>query len=124
MTTHVSARIRTIPDSGLLRFFDILATMDDVLSLGIGEPDMPTPQPIRDAAIASIQRGQTGYTSNAGIRELRLEIATYLRRRYGLVYDPDGEILVTVGVSEALLAARFRHRLFVEGPRRGAGLHF
>lgn len=105
MTTHVSDRIRSIPDSGLLRFFDILATMDDVLSLGIGEPDMPTPQPIREAAIAAIRRGQTGYTSNAGMRELRLEIAAYLRRRYGLAYDPDGEILVTVGVSEALLAA-------------------
>lgn len=105
MTTRVSARIRSIPDSGLLHFFDILATMDDVLSLGIGEPDMPTPQPVRDAAIASIQRGQTGYTSNAGIRELRVEIAAYLHRRYGLTYDPEGEILVTVGVSEALLAA-------------------
>jgi len=105
MTTRVSTRLRSIPDSGLLHFFDILATMDDVLSLGIGEPDMPTPQPVRDAAIASIQRGQTGYTSNAGIRELRVEIAAYLQRRYGLTYDPEGEILVTVGVSEALLSA-------------------
>lgn len=105
MTTRVSARIRSIPDSGLVHFFDILATMDDVLSLGIGEPDMPTPQPICEAAITSIQQGETGYTSNAGIRELRLAIAAHLRRRYGLEYDPDGEILVTVGVSEALLAA-------------------
>ena len=105
MTTRISARIRSIPDSGLLHFFDILATMDDVLSLGIGEPDMPTPQPIREAAIASIRQGQTGYTSNAGIRELRHQVAAYLRRRYGVEYDPDGEILVTVGVSEALLAA-------------------
>lgn len=104
MTTHLSQRIRGIPDSGLTRFFDILATMDDVLSLGIGEPDMPTPAPICDAAIAAIRQGKTGYTSNAGIQELREEIAAYLERRYGLTYDPDTEILVTVGVSEALLA--------------------
>ncbi|HHX43653.1 MAG TPA: aminotransferase class I/II-fold pyridoxal phosphate-dependent enzyme [Chloroflexi bacterium] len=105
MTTRVSARVRSLPESGLRHFFDILATMDDVLSLGIGEPDMPTPRPVRAAAIAAIEQGQTGYTSNAGIRELRLAIAASLRRRYGLDYDPDEEILVTVGVSEALLAA-------------------
>ena len=105
MTTRVSARIRAIPDSGLVGFFDLLATMDDVLSLGIGEPDMPTPAAIRDAAVTAIQRGETGYTSNAGLRELRLAIADHLRRQYGLTYDPEGEVLVTVGVSEALLAA-------------------
>jgi aminotransferase len=88
-----------------LRFFDILATMDDVLSLGIGEPDLPTPAPICEAGIQSIRRGETGYTSNAGILELRQGIAAYLAGRYGVEYDPEREILVTVGVSEALHVA-------------------
>ena len=105
MSSYLSERIRSIPPSGLLKFFDILATMDDVLSLGIGEPDLPTPQPICAAGIDSINRGETGYTSNAGKLELRQEIAIYLARRYGVEYDPEGEILVTVGVSEALHAA-------------------
>lgn len=102
---HISNRLRAIPDSGLLRFFDILATMDDVLSLGIGEPDMVTPAPICEAGIGSICGGQTGYTANAGILELRQEIAAYLAGRYGVSYDPESEILVTVGVSEALHVA-------------------
>jgi aminotransferase len=89
----------------LLHFFDILSTMDDVLSLGIGEPDMPTPQAICEAGTESIRRGETGYTSNAGILELREEIARYVARRYGVHYDPACEILVTVGVSEALHGA-------------------
>jgi aminotransferase len=105
MSSHVSQRIRSIPPSGLLKFFGILATMDDVLSLGIGEPDFPTPPPICEAGIASIHRGETGYTSNAGVLELRQEIARHLARRYGVQYAPDDEILVTVGVSEALHAA-------------------
>jgi len=102
---YVSERIRSIPPSGLLKFFDILATMEDVLSLGIGEPDLPTPQPICRAGIESISRGETGYTSNAGKLELRQAIAAYLDERYGVQYDPEGEVLVTVGVSEALHAA-------------------
>jgi aminotransferase len=105
MRSPVSQRLRAIPDSGLLRFFDILATMDNVLSLGIGEPDLATPETICDAAIASIRRGETGYTANAGILELRQLIAADLQQRYGVSYDPETEILVTVGVSEALHAA-------------------
>lgn len=105
MRSYVSRRIRSIPPSGLLRFFDILATMDDVLSLGIGEPDLPTPDPIRDAGIASIRCGKTGYTSNAGVIELRERIGSELAARYGVEYDPQDEILVTVGVSEGLHAA-------------------
>jgi len=105
MSAYVSERIRSIPPSGLLKFFDILATMEDVLSLGIGEPDLPTPQPICRAGIESISQGETGYTSNAGKLKLRQAIAAYLDKRYGVQYDPEGEVLVTVGVSEALHAA-------------------
>ena len=105
MRSYVSRRIRAIPPSGLLRFFDILATMDDVLSLGIGEPDLPTPQTICEAGIASIRDGKTGYTSNAGMIELRERISSDLATRCGVEYDPLDEILVTVGVSEALHAA-------------------
>jgi len=105
MASVVSQRIRSIPPSGLVRFFDILSAMDDVLSLGIGEPDMPTPAPICEAAMDSMRRGQTGYTSNAGILELRQQIATHLAEQYQVHYDPESEILVTVGVSEALHAA-------------------
>ena len=105
MRSYLSERIRSIPPSGLLKFFDILATMEDVLSLGIGEPDLPTPQAICEAGIASIRRGETGYTSNAGKLELRRRIAAYLGGRYGVEYDPETEVLVTVGVSEALHAA-------------------
>jgi len=105
MPSRVSNRLCAIPDSGLLHFFDILNSMDDVLSLGIGEPDLATPVPVCDAAIDSIRQGRTGYTSNAGILELRQEIAAYLDRHYQVRYDPETEILVTVGVSEALHAA-------------------
>ena len=103
--SRLSERARTVPPSGIRRFFDIAATMDDVVSLGIGEPDFVSPQPIIDAAIESLRRGQTGYTANAGIYELRELITGELRRLYGVEYDPAGEIIVTVGVSEALQLA-------------------
>jgi len=105
MRPFISSRIASIPESGLTRFFDVLATMDDVLSLGIGEPDLPTPQAIKDAGANAIYQGHTGYTSNAGILELREHIATYVQEQYGVSYDPETEILVTVGVSEGLHAA-------------------
>jgi aminotransferase len=100
--SYVSQRSRAIPPSGLESFFDLLAGMDDVLSLGIGEPDVPSPTAVRRAGMASIDRGDTGYTSNAGIAALRERIAADLAARYGVHYDPGSEILVTVGVSEAL----------------------
>ncbi len=91
--------------SGIRKFFDIAATMDDVISLGVGEPDFQTPWGIRKAGIESLQRGKTKYTSNWGLIELRREIATYLNRKYSIKYNPENEILVTVGGSEAIDAA-------------------
>src|SRR5438094_1323306 len=98
----LSARVRLVKPSGIRKFFDIINTMPDVISLGVGEPDFVTPAHIREAGIRSIQLGHTRYTSNYGILELREEIAALLQRRYGLNYDPGTEILVTVGVSEGV----------------------
>ena len=88
--------------SGIRKFFDIAAEMEECISLGVGEPDFKTPWAIRDAAINSLQRGRTRYTANAGMKELRAQIAAYMDRRFGLSYDPAHEILVTVGGSEAI----------------------
>lgn len=105
MRSFVSDRVRSVPPSGIRKFFDISATMTDVISLGIGEPDFVTPRAIIDAGIASLKAGHTHYTSNSGTVELRRAIADYLQRLYGVTYDADQEILVTVGVSEALYLA-------------------
>jgi aminotransferase len=94
-----------VPPSGIRRFFDIAATMDDVISLGIGEPDFDTPEPIVEAGIAALQQGATHYTSNSGIFELRAAIAEHLAALYGAHYDPDDELLITVGVSEGVYLA-------------------
>jgi len=92
-----------VPPSGIRRYFDIAATMDDVVSLGIGEPDFVTPEPILRAGIASLTRGSTAYTSNAGIMELREAVTQMLTSRYGAQsYDAEKEVLITVGVSEAM----------------------
>jgi len=101
----VSERVRRVPPSGIRRFFDIIATMPEVISLGIGEPDFTTPPHILEAGIRSLQRGETHYTSNSGTIELREAIAHHLERQYGIQYDPEREILVTVGVSEGLYLA-------------------
>ncbi len=101
----ISERIASVPPSGIRRFFDIAATMEDVISLGIGEPDFTTPEPILRAGIESLQRGETHYTSNSGLMELRRAIAEHLDRLYGQTYNPASEILITVGVSEALYLA-------------------
>jgi len=90
------------PPSGIRRFFDVASQMPDAISLGVGEPDFVTPWRIREAAIHAIERGYTTYTSNAGLLELREAIAAHLESRYGVVYDPATEILITVGVSEGL----------------------
>src|SRR6266699_5889306 len=98
----LSERVRLVKPSGIRRFFDIINTMPEVISLGIGEPDFVTPEHISQAGVRSIQQGHTHYTSNYGILELREEIAAMLHLRYGLSYDPKTEILVTVGVSEGV----------------------
>ena len=105
MRDFVSARVKSIPPSGIRRFFDIAATMDDVISLGVGEPDFVTPDPLVEAAIRSLHEGHTHYTSNSGILELRQAIVEHLKRLYGVSYDPEDEIILTVGVSEALYLA-------------------
>ncbi|MCB0072612.1 MAG: aminotransferase class I/II-fold pyridoxal phosphate-dependent enzyme [Caldilineaceae bacterium] len=100
---RLSQRVKAVPPSGIRRYFDIAATMEDVISLGIGEPDFVSPPPILNAGIASLQRGQTAYTSNAGMIELREAVAHNLSTRYGAPhYDPEKEVLITVGVSEAM----------------------
>ncbi len=99
---YLSERVAGLKPSGIRRFFDIAATMKDVISLGIGEPDFVTPKPILDAGVRSLQSGETHYTSNNGKLELRQAIADSLAGRYGVKYDPVEEILITVGVSEAL----------------------
>lgn len=101
---RISRRVRSIPPSGIRRFFDIAASMPDVISLGVGEPDFITPPEIRAAGQRSIDR-TTSYTSNSGLIELRVALAAHLKQRYGLEYDPDHELLITVGVSEAMLGA-------------------
>ncbi len=105
MKHSLSQRIEAIPPSGIRRFFDIAATMQDVLSLSIGEPDFVTPDVVRRAGIASIERGETKYTSNSGTVELRRGLSAHLAKMYQVSYDAEKEILVTVGVSEALHCA-------------------
>jgi aminotransferase len=102
---HLSKRVAHLKPSGIRRFFDIAATMKDVISLGIGEPDFTTPKPILEAGIHSLQAGETHYTSNSGKVELRQAIADHLKDLYAVQYDPEHEILITVGVSEALYLA-------------------
>ena len=99
---NISQHVQAIPSSGIRRFFDLLASMDGVISLGVGQPDFVTPNHIRQAAIKSIEDGETYYTSNYGIVELRAAISRHVNRLYGVSYDPGTEIIVTAGVSEAL----------------------
>ncbi|HLZ09718.1 MAG TPA: aminotransferase class I/II-fold pyridoxal phosphate-dependent enzyme [Chloroflexota bacterium] len=100
--SRLSARVRAVAPSGIRRFFDLIQTMDGVISLGVGEPDFPTPWHIREAAIYSLERGLTMYTSNYGLTELRRLLSDHIAGRSGVVYDPADELLITVGVSEGL----------------------
>ena len=99
---RLNVTVRDIPRSGIRDFFDIVTTMKDVISLGIGEPDFDTPWHVRESTVFALERGATHYTSNLGYLELRRALARYVRRVFGAEYNPDDEILVTVGVSEAL----------------------
>ncbi|MGA7130401.1 MAG: aminotransferase class I/II-fold pyridoxal phosphate-dependent enzyme [Chthoniobacterales bacterium] len=99
---YIAQHVAAIPKSGIRDFFEVVQSMTDVISLGIGEPDYVTPWRIREAAIFALEKGKTGYTSNLGLPRLRESIASYLSRRYQIHYDPKQEVLVTVGVSEAL----------------------
>src|ERR1051326_8153643 len=98
----VAANVRAIPRSGIRDFFEIVQGMPDVISLGVGEPDFVTPWHIREAAIYALERGKTSYTSNLGLLKLRQAISGYVEKQFDVPYDPIKQILITVGVSEAL----------------------
>ena len=102
MRNPLSDKIVTIPPSGIRKFFDIVSEMKDAISLGVGEPDFDTPWHIREEGIYSLEKGRTFYTSNAGLKELKQEICRYLYRRFDVSYNPDSEVMVTVGGSEAI----------------------
>lgn len=102
MRNPLSNKITTIKPSGIRKFFDVASEMEDAISLGVGEPDFNTPWHIREEGIYSLERGKTHYTSNSGLKELKIEICNYLKRRYGLEYDYNKEVVVTVGGSEAI----------------------
>ncbi len=105
MPKFIADRIEMVPPSGIRKFFDIAATMDDVISLGIGEPDFTSPAGVIQAGIEALKHGETHYTSNNGLIELREAISRYINRLYGIEYDPAHELLVAVGVSEAMYLA-------------------
>ena len=102
MRNPISDKSAALKPSGIRKFFDVVSEMPDAISLGVGEPDFDTPWFIRDEGIYALEKGRTFYTSNAGLKELRQEIAAYLNRRCGLTYDPLHEVVVTVGGSEAI----------------------
>ena len=102
---HFSEKVQAIPSSGIRHFFELIANMDGCISLGVGEPDFVTPEPFAKAAFQAVKKGETHYTSNYGLPQLREAIAVHLERLYGVRYDPRNEIIVTIGVSEALLLA-------------------
>ena len=102
LRNRINATVRDIPRSGIRDFFDIVSTMKDVISLGIGEPDFDTPWHVRESTVFALERGATHYTSNYGYLELRKALAKYVGRKFGADYNPEDEVLITVGVSEAL----------------------
>ena len=101
-TMRLSRAVAAVPPSGIRQFFDVVSQMEDVISLGVGEPDFGTAWRVREAAIYGLERGRTTYTANSGLLDLRSAVASSLADRYGLEYDPEDEILITVGVSEGL----------------------
>ena len=101
-SNKLTQSIRSVKPSGIRRFFDIVNEMDNVISLSVGEPDFQTPWHVREAGIRSLEQGRTWYTPNRGFKELRAEISKFYNRKYDLTYDPDTEVVVTVGGSEAI----------------------
>src|SRR5258708_10308381 len=99
---HIAAHSRDIPKSGIGEFFDLVVQEKEVISLGVGEPDFDTPWHIREAAIYSLENGRTHYTSNLGLPELRAAICRYVQKHFNVAYDPRTEVIITVGVSEAI----------------------
>ena len=102
MADYLTPQVRAIPPSGIRKFFDLVSGSKDVISLGVGEPDFITPWHVREAAVYSLERGRTSYTSNSGMIELREAIGQYLHNQFAVDYDAGNEILVTVGGSEAI----------------------
>ena len=102
MREALSKKITGIQPSGIRKFFDIVSEMKDAISLGVGEPDFDTPWHIRDEGIYSLEKGRTFYTSNAGLKELKIEICNYIKRKQGIDYHYNDEVIVTVGGSEAI----------------------
>src|SRR5271157_2731923 len=102
LRNRINVTVRDIPRSGIRDFFDIVSSMKDVISLGIGEPDFDTPWHVRESTVFALERGATHYTSNLGYLELRRALARYARKVFGAEYHPETEVLITVGVSEAL----------------------
>ena len=107
LRNRINTVVRDIPRSGIRDFFDIVTTMKDVISLGIGEPDFDTPWHVREATVFALERGQTHYSSNLGYIELRRALSKYVAKNFGAEYNPDNEVLVTVGVSEGRIVRRF-----------------
>lgn len=102
LAAKINSRVAAMPPSGIRKFFDLVIGMDDVISLGVGEPDFTTPWRIREQAVYEVESGHTTYTSNLGLLELRQKLSTWLHKKYGVTYDPASEILITVGASEAI----------------------
>ena len=102
MKNPLADTIVSIPPSGIRKFFDIVTEMEDAISLGVGEPDFDTPWHVRDEGIYALERGKTFYTSNSGLKDLRIEISNYIKKTQDVSYDSNSEILVTVGGSEAI----------------------
>ena len=102
MRNPLNKKVESIKPSGIRKFFDIVSEMKDAISLGVGEPDFDTPWHVREEGIYSLEKGRTFYTSNAGLKDLKNEISAYVKRKLGVVYDPDSEVFVTVGGSEGI----------------------
>lgn len=102
MNKYLSDNIKNMPSSGIRKFFDVANMMENAISLGVGEPDFETPWHVREAAISSLEKGHTSYSSNTGMIELRRAISDYLNEKYSISYDPEHQILVTIGASEGI----------------------